>query len=140
MEHHGEGSISSNTDYMRMKRSKRHTPRQIQRLEALFKDCSHPCEQHKLQLSRELALSPRQIDVWFQNKRAQMKTREERYDNPKLIEENDKIRSENITIREALENVICSTCGGPSINVDCDFDEQKLRIENAQLKEENFNG
>jgi hypothetical protein len=39
-------------------------------------------------------------------------------------------------MREALKNVICSTCGGPPINVDCDFDEQKLRIENAQLKEE----
>lgn len=50
--------------------------------------------------------------------------------------ENDKIRCENIAIREALKNVICPSCGGPPIGEDSYFDEQKLRVENAQLKEE----
>ncbi|KEH21950.1 homeobox protein, putative [Medicago truncatula] len=54
-----------------------------------------------------------------------MKTQHERDDNCALIEENYKIRSANKAMREALKNVICSTC-----------DEEKLRIENAQLKEE----
>jgi len=53
-------------------------------------------------------------------------TQHERDDNCTVIEENDKIRSENkVMMEEALENVICSTCDG-----------QKLRIENARLKEE----
>jgi len=52
-------------------------------------------------------------------------TQHERDDNCTLIEENDKIRSENKVMRDALKNVICSTCDG-----------QKLRIENARLKEE----
>lgn len=60
----------------------------------------------------------------------------ERADNSALRQENDKIRCENIAIREALKNVICPSCGGPPINDDCYFDEQKLRLENAQLKEE----
>lgn len=60
----------------------------------------------------------------------------ERADNCTLRAENDKIRCENIAIREALKNIICPSCGGPPINDDCYFDEQKLRIENAQLKEE----
>ena len=60
----------------------------------------------------------------------------ERADNCQLRAENDKIRCENIAIREALKNVICPSCGGPPINDDCFFDEQKLRIENVQLKEE----
>lgn len=50
--------------------------------------------------------------------------------------ENDKIRCENIAIKEALKNVICQYCGGPPIGEDSYFDEQKLRVENAQLKEE----
>ena len=60
----------------------------------------------------------------------------ERADNCALRSENDKIRCENIAIREALKNVICLSCGGPPINDDCYFDEQKIRMENAQLKEE----
>lgn len=52
-------------------------------------------------------------------------TQNERDDNCTLIQENDKIRSQNKAMREALQNVICSTCDG-----------QKLRIENARLKEE----
>lgn len=60
----------------------------------------------------------------------------ERSDNCVLRAENDKIRCENIAIREALKNVICPSCGGPPVGEDPYFDEQKLRIENAQLKEE----
>lgn len=61
----------------------------------------------------------------------------ERADNCALRAENDKIRCENIAIREALKNVICPSCGGPPpLTDDSYFDEQKLRLENAQLKEE----
>jgi homeobox-leucine zipper protein len=60
----------------------------------------------------------------------------ERADNSSLRAENDRIRCENIAIREALKNVICPSCGAPSVTEDSYFDEQKLRIENAQLKEE----
>jgi hypothetical protein len=59
----------------------------------------------------------------------------ERADNCFLRAENDKIRCENIAMREALRNVICPTCGGPPVADDY-FDEQKLRMENARLKEE----
>ena len=39
----------------------------------MFKDCPHPDEKQRLQLSRELGLAPRQIKFWFQNRRTQMK-------------------------------------------------------------------
>ncbi|RRT52322.1 hypothetical protein B296_00042861 [Ensete ventricosum] len=39
-------------------------------------------------------------------------------------------------MREALKNVICPSCGGPPTDEDSYFDEQKLRMENARLKEE----
>lgn len=65
-----------------------------------------------------------------------MKAQHERADNCALRAENDKIRCENIAIREALRNVICPSCGGPPVTEDSYFDEHKLRMENAQLKEE----
>ncbi|XP_061348032.1 homeobox-leucine zipper protein HDG11-like [Gastrolobium bilobum] len=130
--HHHDGSDSQK----RKKRYHRHTANQIQRLESIFKECPHPDEKQRLQLSRELALAPRQIKFWFQNRRTQMKAQHERADNCALRAENDKIRCENIAIREALKNVICPSCGGPPLNEDSYFDEQKLRLENAQLKEE----
>ncbi|KAK9106639.1 hypothetical protein Syun_022650 [Stephania yunnanensis] len=114
----------------------RHTARQIQQLEALFKECPHPDERQRMQLSRDLNLEPRQIKFWFQNRRTQMKMQHERADNCALRMENDKIRCENIAIREALRNVICPSCGGPPVDQDGFVDEHKLRMENAQLKEE----
>lgn len=61
----------------------------------------------------------------------------ERADNSTLRAENDKIRCENVAIREALKNVICPSCGvPPPLTEDSYYDDQKLRLENAQLKEE----
>lgn len=41
----------------------------------MFKECPHPDEKARNQLSRELSLHPRQIKFWFQNRRTQMKVR-----------------------------------------------------------------
>lgn len=131
----GWDNDSSSDPQRRKKCYHRHTANQIQRLEAMFKECPHPDEKQRLQLSRELGLAPRQIKFWFQNRRTQMKAQHERADNSALRAENDKIRCENIAIREALKNVICPSCGGPPLQ-DPYFDEHKLRIENAHLKEE----
>ncbi|GFP88479.1 homeobox-leucine zipper protein hdg11 [Phtheirospermum japonicum] len=140
----GGGGASSGGDHhdasdphgRRKKRYHRHTAHQIQRLESMFKECPHPDEKTRNILSRELGLHPRQIKFWFQNRRTQMKAQHERADNCALRAENDKIRCENIAIREALKNVICPSCGGPPVSEDPYYDEQKLRMENAQLKEE----
>ncbi|KAJ0247874.1 Homeobox-leucine zipper protein HDG12 [Hirschfeldia incana] len=129
---------SSETDKktMKKKRFHRHTPHQIQRLESAFNECQHPDEKQRMQLSRELGLAPRQIKFWFQNRRTQKKAQHERADNCALKEENDRIRCENIAIREALKHTICPTCGDAPVHEDSYLDEQKLRIENAQLREE----
>ncbi|KAJ0922397.1 putative transcription factor & lipid binding HD-SAD family [Helianthus annuus] len=132
----GGSGRGSHNDSDKKKRYHRHTALQIQILESTFKECPHPDEKTRMQLSRELDLAPRQIKFWFQNRRTQMKAHHERADNCALRVENDKIRCENIVIREALKNLVCPTCGGPPIGEDCYFDEQKLRFENAQLKEE----
>ncbi|XP_008240378.1 PREDICTED: homeobox-leucine zipper protein HDG11 [Prunus mume] len=130
------GDHDASDSQRRKKRYHRHTANQIQKLEGMFKECPHPDEKQRLLLSRELGLAPRQIKFWFQNRRTQMKAQHERADNCALRAENDKIRCENIAIREALKNVICPACGVPPLNEDSYFDEHKLRMENAQLKEE----
>ncbi|TYI53285.1 hypothetical protein E1A91_D12G308900v1 [Gossypium mustelinum] len=133
----GSGGDHDSSDLSRRKKPyHRHTAHQIQRLESMFKECPHPDEKQRLHLSRELELAPRQIKFWFQNRRTQMKAQHERADNSALRAENDKIRCENIAIREALKNVICPSCGGPPVTEDSYFDDQKMRMENAQLKEE----
>uniref|UniRef100_A0A0D6QXF5 Homeobox domain-containing protein n=1 Tax=Araucaria cunninghamii TaxID=56994 RepID=A0A0D6QXF5_ARACU len=119
----------------RKKRYHRHTARQIQELEAMFKECPHPDEKQRLQLSKDLGLEPRQVKFWFQNRRTQMKAQHERADNSVLRSENEKIRCENIAIREALKNVICPNCGGPSSEMSFEG-QQQLRMENARLREE----
>ncbi|MBA0559967.1 hypothetical protein Golob_016900 [Gossypium lobatum] len=120
----------------RKKRYHRHTPQQIQELEALFKECPHPDEKQRLELSKRLCLETRQVKFWFQNRRTQMKTQLERHENSLLRQENDKLRAENMSIRDAMRNPICTNCGGPAIIGDISLEEQHLRIENARLKDE----
>uniref|UniRef100_A0A8I6YH51 Uncharacterized protein n=1 Tax=Hordeum vulgare subsp. vulgare TaxID=112509 RepID=A0A8I6YH51_HORVV len=49
--------------------------------------------------------------------------------------ERNKIRWQNIDMCEALKNFICLNYNGPPVVKDY-FDEQKLRMENARLKED----
>ncbi len=133
----GSGDDQDPDQPPRKKRYHRHTARQIQEMEMLFKECPHPDDKQRQQLSRELGLEPRQVKFWFQNRRTQMKAQTERAENTLLRQENDKLRSENILIREALKNPTCQHCGGgPSTFGEMSLHEQQLRIENSRLKEE----
>lgn len=118
------------------KRYHRHTQHQIQEMEAFFKECPHPDDKQRKELSRELGLEPLQVKFWFQNKRTQMKTQHERHENTQLRTENDKLRADNMRYREALSNASCPNCGGPTAIGEMSFDEHHLRLENARLREE----
>ncbi|KAJ3680138.1 hypothetical protein LUZ60_016416 [Juncus effusus] len=120
----------------RKKRYHRHTPQQIQELEALFKECPHPDEKQRAELSKRLCLENRQVKFWFQNRRTQMKTQIERHENTILRQENDKLRADNLAIREAMRNPMCNSCGGPAMLGEVSLEEQHLRFENARLKDE----
>uniref|UniRef100_A0A0E0KU37 Uncharacterized protein n=1 Tax=Oryza punctata TaxID=4537 RepID=A0A0E0KU37_ORYPU len=120
----------------RKKRYHRHTPQQIQELEAMFKECPHPDEKQRAELSKRLGLEPRQVKFWFQNRRTQMKMQLERHENALLKQENDKLRSENLSVREAMRNPVCGGCGGPAMLGEVSLEEHHLRVENARLKDE----
>ncbi|KAJ6766774.1 HOMEOBOX-LEUCINE ZIPPER PROTEIN MERISTEM L1 [Salix purpurea] len=132
-----EHEAASNSRNKGKKAYHRHSYQQIQQLEKFFKECPHPHENQRRQLSREVGLAAKQIKFWFQNKRTQTKTQSERADNSVLRSENERIQCENLAFREALKNVICPACGGPP------FGEEerqrsllKLKMENSRLKEE----
>ncbi|CAL5367088.1 unnamed protein product [Camellia sinensis] len=69
----GSGEDQDLNSRKRKKRYHRHTQHQIQEMEAFFKECPHPDDKQRKELSRELGLEPLQIKFWFQNKRTQMK-------------------------------------------------------------------
>ncbi|KAK6142850.1 hypothetical protein DH2020_023198 [Rehmannia glutinosa] len=132
----GDDQDASDKPPRKKKRYHRHTPQQIQELEALFKECPHPDEKQRLELSKRLCLETRQVKFWFQNRRTQMKTQLERHENSILRQENDKLRAENMSIKDAMRNPICTNCGGPAMIGEISLEEQHLRIENARLKDE----
>lgn len=116
------------------KRYHRHTARQIQEMEALFKECPHPDDKQRMRLSQELGLKPRQVKFWFQNRRTQMKAQQDRADNAVLRAENESLKSENYRLQAELRSVICPNCGGPAMLGGISFED--IRIENARLREE----
>ncbi|RCV34994.1 hypothetical protein SETIT_7G203300v2 [Setaria italica] len=120
----------------RKKRYHRHTPQQIHQLEAVFKECPHPDEKQRAELSKRLGLEPRQVKFWFQNRRTQMKNQMERHENALLKQENDKLRAENLSIRGAMRDTVCGGCGGPALLGDMSLEEHHLRLENARLRDE----
>ncbi|KAL1219186.1 Homeobox-leucine zipper protein HDG1 [Cardamine amara subsp. amara] len=132
----GDDLDTSDKPPRKKKRYHRHTPKQIQDLESVFKECAHPDEKQRLDLSRRLNLDPRQVKFWFQNRRTQMKTQIERHENALLRQENDKLRAENMSVREAMRNPMCGNCGGPAVIGEISMEEQHLRIENSRLKDE----
>ncbi|KAL5214737.1 hypothetical protein ABZP36_003889 [Zizania latifolia] len=60
----------------------------------------------------------------------------ERHENALLKQENDKLRSENQSIREAMRNPVCGGCGSPAMLGELSLEEHHLRVENARLKDE----
>ncbi|KAL2521930.1 Homeobox-leucine zipper protein HDG11 [Forsythia ovata] len=135
----GSGSGDEQTSNPRRgkKTCHRHSTQQIQKLEAFFKECPHPDENQRRQLSRELALDTKQIKFWFQNKRTQTKAQHERADNSTLRSDNERIHCENLAMKEALNNIICPDCDGPRLGEEeRQRNLQKLKMENALLKEE----
>ncbi|WRX23477.1 Homeobox domain - like 10 [Theobroma cacao] len=114
----------------------RHTTHQIQTLEAFFKECAHPDENQRRELSKELGLEPKQIKFWFQNKRTQTKARKERAENSILRASKESLLYENTAMREAMAKMVCVCCGSPLLpEPQAGHGLHQLELENTQLKQ-----
>lgn len=78
-----KGSFSSqNLDLHNMtsrrnsKTKRKFSDEQIKSLEIMFEAESRPESRRKLQLANELGLLPHQVAIWFQNRRARLKTKQ----------------------------------------------------------------
>ncbi|KAK3219131.1 hypothetical protein Dsin_013101 [Dipteronia sinensis] len=119
----------------------RHTTQQIQVLESFFKEFPHSADKQRNDLRTQLGLESRQIKFWFYNRWTQMKTQSERHEDVMLKQEHNRIRSENKMLKEAMRNPLSTTCGSSEAmtSVGCggiDFEIERLKLENAQLKDE----
>ncbi|EJT97276.1 hypothetical protein DACRYDRAFT_25093 [Dacryopinax primogenitus] len=72
-------------------RARRHrtTPRQFQALTQVYNRTAFPSTQERLQLAERLGMQPRQVQIWFQNRRQQDKNRVSRgVPNPPMMHRN----------------------------------------------------
>ncbi|WOH10772.1 hypothetical protein DCAR_0730242 [Daucus carota subsp. sativus] len=120
------------------KKYHRHTLDQIREMEALFKESPHPDDKQREELGKKLGLHPSQVKFWFQNRRTQIKTTQERRGNLFLRREMIRFRDENKALSDIITKSACSNCGAPASAkhtvIPSEF--QQLWIENARLKSE----
>ncbi|CAI8587350.1 unnamed protein product [Vicia faba] len=121
---------------MSKKKKYRHTPEQTQELENFFKQCRHPDEKQRSDLSKKLGLENKQVKFWFQNRRTQVKTQLEHNENMILRQENEKLQAENNLMKQVMSNTICSNCGGPAIPRQISMEGHQIIIKNALLENE----
>ncbi|KAF2620280.1 hypothetical protein F2Q68_00040323 [Brassica cretica] len=122
-----DSAIEQQLPPVKKKRLHRHSTHQIQEMEAFFKVNPHPNDDDKTRLSEELGLTPLQVKFWFQNRRNQIKTQQERTDNVMLKAENETLKTENRKLQFDLQRLSCSSCGGS---------REKLHLENSRLRQE----
>ncbi|KAJ4711801.1 Homeobox-leucine zipper protein like [Melia azedarach] len=72
---------------------KRFSDEQIKSLEFMFEAESRPESRMKQRLADELGLQPRQVAIWFQNKRARSKTKQIEHEYNNLKAEFEKLAS-----------------------------------------------
>ncbi|CAL9060380.1 unnamed protein product [Musa banksii] len=109
----------------------RYTPEQVEALERVYSECPKPSSLRRQQLVRECPIlsniEPKQIKVWFQNRRCREKQRKEAFRlqtvnrklnamNKLLMEENDRLQKqvselvyENGYMRQQLHNASVAT-------------------------------
>ncbi|KAK8692769.1 hypothetical protein V6N13_070376 [Hibiscus sabdariffa] len=76
-----------------MKNKKRFTNDQTRSLESVFESETRLEPRKKLQVAEELGLQPRQVAIWFQNRRARLKSKQMEKDYMRLRDKYDNLAS-----------------------------------------------
>lgn len=114
-----EVEINMNEGESRMRKKKRLTGEQVRALEGSFEADKKLEAERKQQLAQRLGLEPRQVAVWFQNRRARSKTKHLEHDFALLkskyhyiVAETHKLRSEVSRLTAELEATKGEAAGG----------------------------
>ncbi|WVZ73839.1 hypothetical protein U9M48_022097 [Paspalum notatum var. saurae] len=113
-------------------KKRRLTPEQVHLLERSFEEENKLEPERKTELARKLGLQPRQVAVWFQNRRARWKTKQLerdfdrlkasfdalRADHDALLQDNHRLRSQVVSLTEKLQEKEATTEGGASAGTD----------------------
>ncbi|XP_009777424.1 homeobox-leucine zipper protein HAT5 [Nicotiana sylvestris] len=106
-------------------KKRRLTPEQVHLLEKSFETENKLEPERKTQLAKKLGLQPRQVAVWFQNRRARWKTKtlERDYDQLKssydsllsdfdsMRKDNEKLKAEVVSLMEKLQGKVVGEAG-----------------------------
>lgn len=112
-------------------KKRRLTPEQVHLLERSFEEENKLEPERKTELARKLGLQPRQVAVWFQNRRARWKTKQLerdfdrlkasfdalRADHDVLLQDNHRLRSQVVSLTEKLQEKE-ATEGGATADTD----------------------
>ncbi|CAM8876422.1 unnamed protein product [Rhodiola kirilowii] len=108
-----EGSVCRSGSNNKLRKKKRFSDEQIRSLEVMFGSESKPDPGIKQQLAAELGLQPRQVAIWFQNRRARLKPKqiERQYDSLKASYDSlackfESLKKENISLSAQLRTLM----------------------------------
>lgn len=151
-----------NTEMKNCKSKKRFSDEQIRSLESMFNSETRPESQTKQQIADQLGLMPRQVGIWFQNRRARCKSKQiehdyrllkASYDNLAsrfealkrehhyLISELSRLRGLESRPKESTEiGSSGKSCIGEESNLDKNYEEEKKQgVECFEQEEEVLN-
>lgn len=100
----GEDDLSDDGSQLGEKK-KRLNLEQVKALEKSFELGNKLDPERKLQLARALGLQPRQIAIWFQNRRARWKTKQLERDYEVLKRQFDALKADNETLQSQNEKL-----------------------------------
>lgn len=89
----------------KVENKRRFSDEQIRSLECIFESESKLEPRKKMQLARDLGLQPRQVAIWFQNRRARWKSKRIEQEYRKLKVEYDNLASMFQSLKEEKESL-----------------------------------
>lgn len=90
----------------KIKNKKRFSDEQIRSLELIFESETKLEPRKKVQLARELNLQPRQVAIWFQNRRARWKSKQIEQEYRKLRDSYDNLASRFESLKKEKQSLI----------------------------------
>ncbi|KAL0412271.1 UNVERIFIED_CONTAM: Homeobox-leucine zipper protein ATHB-7 [Sesamum latifolium] len=100
------GNLNTMTKKKKIKNKRRFSDEQIRSLEVMFESESKLEPKKKAQLANDLGLQPRQVAIWFQNKRARWKSKHIEKEYTMLLANYNNLASQVETLKEENQSLL----------------------------------